>query len=107
MDKDGLTLDQVLGVFDSLTNEAEAQLEQGWGEEGYVGSSVGKKLATRPSRVSTYDNGYVEQPVYACKTCSAASGITVCLRYGFVIPLTQSVWRLFWLWFKLPLGPRH
>lgn len=59
---DSRSIQDILREQTALEEEAEAQLTQDWGDENKC----------------TFNEGYVTQNVYACKTCSAKSGQVVC-----------------------------
>ena len=61
-----MTMNEVLQSFKDLEKEAEEKEKEHWGEEF----------------ACTYDKGYINQPVYACLTCSKACGKPVGVCYG-------------------------
>lgn len=61
-----MSMNEVLQNFKDLEKEAEEKEKEHWGEES----------------VCTYDKGYINQPVYACLTCSKACGKPVGVCYG-------------------------
>lgn len=58
MTEQSRSIQEILREQTALEEEAEAQLAQDWGDENKC----------------TFNEGYVTQNVYACKTCSANSG---------------------------------
>lgn len=61
-----MSMHEILQNFKDLEKEAEEKEKEHWGEES----------------VCTYDKGYINQPVYACLTCSKACGKPVGVCYG-------------------------
>jgi hypothetical protein len=56
--EDTVSLQQLVQKQIDLEEEAQAQLEEDWGDEDRC----------------TFDDGYITQPVYACETCALKNG---------------------------------
>ena len=61
-----VTLSEVIRQTEALEEEAEAKMQEDWGEEN----------------VCTYGDGYIDQPIYSCLSCAAQCGRSVGVCYG-------------------------
>jgi len=77
--EDSITLEDILLQHQTFHEEVSHQLNQNWGNEN----------------ACTYDEGYINQPVYGCKTCKKDERFGFCFGCSMNCHLEHEVFELF------------